>query len=45
VIQVYVVGNGVNDGTTVTVTGSTRLSDQSMFVYPRTSSGASDQQR
>ena len=31
--QVYVVGNGTNDGTTVYSTGDTTLSSQDMFLY------------
>ena len=32
-VQIYVTGNGTNDGTAVTSTGSTALSGQSMFLY------------
>lgn len=35
--QIYVVGNGTNDGTTVTATGNTGASGQAMFLYAPTS--------
>lgn len=35
--QVYVVGNGTNDGTTAYSTGDTTLSSQDMFLYAPTS--------
>jgi hypothetical protein len=35
--QIYVTGNGTNDGTTAYVTGSSLLSGQAMFLYAPTS--------